>query len=202
MDTIHPNRSTIDANKGLYVDFSSSDDSDDHSVAPDFDEIMKKFSNIGGHFMFKHEKESLDSESLKGSLFFIDSVFLKHALATIPFYERLDFFPSFFNSDELEEQDRLASANEETYRKICETCGRNLLKKSSKKCNLPNILKEENVLQSNSNSKDELSRVLEGTKSFSVVERVDQNSNANFLSSAAKETVNKEDMQKWLDSLL
>lgn len=198
---------------------SDEDYSDDHSVAPGFDEVMNTFCNVGSHFMFKYEKQANENDpkaqsGFKSSLFYIDSQLLSNALVTIPFYERVELDPCLFTALELENQDRIANEREENYRKFCEGKGsrKAMPAKSPQKCSLPMIQQQTHQQQQNKRDsygtyeRDELDQVFERTKSFSVVDVVGVNPDHNLIEcrdhTNPPEREDKEHMQKWLDTLL
>lgn len=170
---------------------------------------MRSSANVGTHFKFKNEKEAEHSEDFKSSLFQIDGKMLECALSTIPFYERIGIDSSYFTAEELEDQDQIATENEEKYRKMCENRSKEIIKGKSKK--LPEIQQqrpvrfmEETELETDS-TRDDLDEILEGTRSFHIVVepvlKIKSTSESTaVVSTADPET--KESMQKWLDDLL
>ncbi|XP_063708454.1 uncharacterized protein LOC134837072 [Culicoides brevitarsis] len=212
---VHPTRIVLESNWSFYDENSDEDDSSS-SAAPDFQEVLRQSTNVGAYFQFKDEKEQQKdkSEDFKSSLFHIDSKLMECALSTIPFYQRLDIPSQYFSAEELEDQDQIATENEEKYRKMCENRSKELLvgKKSNKK--LPEIhpqtqqrpvrFSEDTEMETDS-TRDELDEILEGTRSFHIVVepvlKFKTTSESTAVVSAA-EPESKESMQKWLDDLL
>uniref|UniRef100_A0A336LM20 CSON012277 protein n=1 Tax=Culicoides sonorensis TaxID=179676 RepID=A0A336LM20_CULSO len=202
---VHPTRIVLESNWSFYSNDVSSED--ESSSAPDFEEVMRSSANVGSHFKFKSEKNVEYNEDFKSSLFQIDGKMLECALSTIPFYERIGVDSSYFTADELEDQDQIATENEEKYRKMCENRSKEIIKGKNKK--LPEIPRpvrfvEETELETDS-TRDDLDEVLEKTRSFHiVVEPVlkFKSTSDNTAVVSAVEPESKESMQKWLDDLL
>lgn len=193
-------RIKVKSNDEFYPDLDLSDeDHTDHNSAPVFDDVLRTFSNVGGHFMFDSEKK-LDTNNekaehyLKISLFNVDSKLLQRALNTIPFHEKIEINPNIFTTTALEEQERLASDKEELYRDFCENRKRTVaVKHSSKSCCLPPIEKaKQNEKKGTTCETSSFIDSLDNAKSFAVLQTSE-------TPSFEQET--KENMQNWLDNL-
>lgn len=134
---------------------------------------------------------------------------LECALSTLPFYERIGITSTYFTAEELEDQDQIATENEEKYRKMCENRSKDLIIKGKNK-KLPEIQQrpvrfmEDTELETDS-TRDDLDEILEGTRSFHIVVepvlKIKSTSESTAVVSTA-DAETKESMQKWLDDLL
>lgn len=206
---VHPTRIVLESNWSFY-DENSEDETSSPSTPPDFEDVIKSNANVGAYFTFKEDKAKKRdrSEDFKTSLFQMDGKLLECAMSTIPFYERIGMDPSYFTAEELEDQEQIATENEEKYRQMCENRNKEVIKAKNKK--LPDIQQrpvrfaEDTELETDS-TRDELDDILEGTRSFHIVVepvlKFKTISESTAVVSAA-EPESKENMQKWLDDLL
>lgn len=186
---------------------TAKDDSDCHSYAPTFNEILNQSTNTGGHFMFSHEKKAKSKTEFKehhtkGTPFYIDAKRLSLLLSTVPFPDKFNLDPCIFNNGELEEYEQFASQREDAYRKYCENSSNDLVMKlNSRVCQLPMIEKNEMGCSRNDDcykKKDDLQCILESTKSFSIVELSENTMND---VKSAKHLDDKLSMQEWINNL-
>lgn len=201
-------------------------------MAGDYKVMSETPMSIGGHFQFASEKhwaaadsdEQSQLERTEASEYFtLNLKLLNLGLQTIPFYKRMDYQSSLFTWTQIEAMEKLAESAEKAYQPVLEDHIRN--PRSVKNDGSKSLNKEEKQQKMNGNGDkkaekplDELDELLSMTdtggppianEKVSTGLITDNHLSRPATASAhkngnevAREIMNKDDIEEWLDNVL